>query len=388
MSPDAMGVKVRLRDGAYWVVIDHRGKRRSKKIGEEETAHEVARKIRERLSSGDLGLLSPPPAKPLEQFATDWLKAGEGVWKSRTFSFYEFNLRVHIVPVLGRHIVSELKRRDCRELLTTCRAKGLKRSSLCGVNRTVSSMLSQAVEDELLQANPAFRMGKHLRFADDEENRVCPLSREELQVLLKTAEQYYPTYYPLFLCAARTGLRLGEYLGLELDAVDSRNRSIKVSRNRVGGKITTPKNRRQRVVDMSNQLTEVLANLIAERRKTAFAAGTPMPKTVFLTPSGEPVDGDNLRHRIFYPLLKKAGLRHCRLHDLRHTYASLLIQNGESLKYVSEQMGHSSIKVTADIYGHLIPGANKAAVDRLDDPIRNPGATEADAPSEEIAVSD
>jgi len=77
--------------------------------------------------------------------------------------------------------------------------------------------------------------------------------------------------------------------------------------------------------------------------------------------------------------LAKAGLRYIRVHDLRHTFASLLIQNGESLAYVKEQMGHHSITITVDTYGHLVPGGNKAAVDRLDDletaTIRNPGAT-------------
>lgn len=101
-----------------------------------------------------------------------------------------------------------------------------------------------------------------------------------------------------------------------------------------------------------------------------------MDALVFLTVQGKPVDGDNLRSRVFYPLLERAGLRRVRLHDLRHTFASLLIQQGESLAYVREQLGHSSIQVTVDVYGHLIPGANRAAVDRLDtQPARNPGAT-------------
>jgi hypothetical protein len=74
----------------------------------------------------------------------------------------------------------------------------------------------------------------------------------------------------------------------------------------------------------------------------------------------------NLRDRVFYGLLIKAKLRKVRFHDLRHTFASLLLQNGESPVYVKEQMGHSSIQVTVDLYGHLIPGGNKQAVDRLD----------------------
>jgi hypothetical protein len=70
-------------------------------------------------------------------------------------------------------------------------------------------------------------------------------------------------------------------------------------------------------------------------------------------------------HRVFLPVLAKAGIRKIRLHDL-HTFGSLLLQNGASIVYVKERMGHSSIQVTVDIYGHLIPGANVCFVDRLD----------------------
>jgi integrase len=76
---------------------------------------------------------------------------------------------------------------------------------------------------------------------------------------------------------------------------------------------------------------------------------------------------DNCRHRVFYKAIEKAKLRKIRINDIRHTFASLLIQAGESLAYVRDQLGHHSIKVTVDIYGHLVPGANRAAVDRLDD---------------------
>jgi integrase len=75
---------------------------------------------------------------------------------------------------------------------------------------------------------------------------------------------------------------------------------------------------------------------------------------------------NNYYQRAFKPLLTKAGLRSIRFHDLRHTFGSLLIQAGASLAYVRDQMGHSSIQITVGIYGHLIPGANVAFVDRLD----------------------
>jgi len=93
------------------------------------------------------------------------------------------------------------------------------------------------------------------------------------------------------------------------------------------------------------------------------------PEWVFVNDVGQVIDEGNLRGRVFYPALAKTGLRHIRIHDLRHTFASMLLQNGESLVYVKDQLGHSSIQITVDIYGHLVPGANRQAVARLDDDV-------------------
>src|SRR5262249_47561948 len=100
---------------------------------------------------------------------------------------------------------------------------------------------------------------------------------------------------------------------------------------------------------------------------------------VFVSRDGTPWDHGHFYPRVWQPLLKKAELPAIRIHDLRHTFASLLIQQGESLAYVKEQMGHHSIKMTVDTYGHLVSGGNRQAVDRLDSletaTIRNPDAT-------------
>ena len=82
---------------------------------------------------------------------------------------------------------------------------------------------------------------------------------------------------------------------------------------------------------------------------------------------GGPMDGDNFRRRVFYALLEKADIPRIRFHDIRHTFASLLLQQGESLHFVKEQMGHASIQTTVDVYGHLVPGSNRNAVNKLDD---------------------
>jgi integrase len=120
---------------------------------------------------------------------------------------------------------------------------------------------------------------------------------------------------------------------------------------------------------MSRELRRVLIELRDRRLLEAFLKGRNdiSDELVFRSPDGSILDPDNLYHRYFQPVLTKAGLRKIRLHDLRHTFGSLLIQNGASLVYVKEQMGHSSIQVTVDIYGHLIPGADVSFVDRLDE---------------------
>jgi integrase len=372
-----MGVKVRFHKGAWWIFIDHRGRRRAKKIGDKETALEVARKIRQRMAEGDLSVLQTNTGPTLREYAEKWLADGAAARKASTQRFYAFNLSLHILPVLGATPVPALKRADCRDLLVACREKSLKPASMRGVNRTLSVVLSQAVEDALLPANPAFRMGKHLRAGDELPAEIQPLTRVEAHALLEKAETLFPAYWPLFLCALRTGMRLGELIALQWGDIDFSARLIHVRRNRVSGKLTSTKNKQWRRVDMSRALTQALRQLRAGRKKAALKAGKPGPPWVFLTPDGHPVDGDNLRNRVFYRLLEKAELRQIRFHDLRHTYASLLIQQGESLAYVQQQLGHSSIQVTVDIYGHLIPGANRAAVDRLDaQPTRNPGSTE------------
>ncbi len=135
--------------------------------------------------------------------------------------------------------------------------------------------------------------------------------------------------------------------------------------------ITTTKSGKTRRVDMSLQLTNTLERLLARRKAEALKRGRSlddvMEDWVFTTPQGTQLDPNNLRKRVFYRALAMAGLRRVRFHDLRHTYASLLIQQGESLAYVKDQLGHHSIQITVDTYGHLVPGGNRQAVDRLDD---------------------
>jgi integrase len=149
---------------------------------------------------------------------------------------------------------------------------------------------------------------------------------------------------------------------------DFQGRYLHIQRNYTHWKITTPKSGHSRRVDMSRELCQALKDLHLEGQIEAAARKwKTVPEWVFCNETGGLLHPHNMRDRVFYGLLIKAKLRKVRFHDLRHTFASLLLQNGESPVYVKEQMGHSSIQVTVDLYGHLIPGGNKQAVDRLDE---------------------
>jgi integrase len=149
------------------------------------------------------------------------------------------------------------------------------------------------------------------------------------------------------------------------------DRYIVVQRNydrRWSDKMLTPKSGKPRRVDVSRELRRALLRLRDDRLVTAFAEGKPdvFDELIFPSDAGTPIEMNNFSERVFKPLLVRSGLRRIRFHDLRHTFGSLLIQAGASLAYVRDQMGHSSIQVTVDIYGHLIPGANISYVDKLD----------------------
>jgi integrase len=185
-----------------------------------------------------------------------------------------------------------------------------------------------------MTANPALKPGKFLpKIA--RRHKIAPLTRAEVAALLETAKDKLPRYFPLFLCAVRTGLRMGELLALQWPDIDWHGRFIEVQRNYTHWRVTTPKSGESRRVDMSKELARTLTDLRTEQQIEAAARGwTEVPSWVFCNEVGGLLHPHNLRDRIFYGLLTKAKLRKIRFHDLRHTFASLLLQQGESLVYV------------------------------------------------------
>lgn len=377
-----MGVKVRKRNGNWWVFIHHKGQRKAKAVGDKRTAELVAEKIRAKLTLGEFKIESKEPIKFMD-YAQNWIRTYASVHcKESTVKEYQAIIRNHLAPSFANLTLLEITREAVKRLIAEKIESGLSRSTVSLILAPLIEMLNHAVEDGILASNPAARAGRFNRGRTEREaRRFDCLTREELAHLLLAAKEHYPSYYPFILCAARTGMRFGELVGMQWGDIDFHNRFIEVRRSIHKGRISSPKAGKIRRVDMSAQLTEVLKGLRDLRLAEAAVKGTELEPSawVFCNRDGSFLDSGNFYSRVWQPLLRKAGLRHLRFHDLRHTYASLLIQQGESLAYIRDQLGHHSIRVTVDTYGHLVPGSNRGAVDKLDEPAatkRNLYATE------------
>ena len=367
-----MGVTVREKEngsGVWWVFIKHGGKRRSKKVGDKRTAQEVAKKIEAKLVLGDLKLDKvEKPVLTFGEYASIWINTTvPATCKAISVSDYKGMLKNHILPVFGKMLVTEITRMDVKKFLMNKSKEGYAGSSITHIKNALGGVLNLGIDDEVIKVNPAHKLGKIVR-EKGLKLQIDPLTKEETAVLLDAFDRHFPRHYPMALTLCRTGMRLGEVIGLQWGDIDFHGRFLTVQRGRSKSRTETPKNGKSRRVDMSRQLTDMLLQLKRQRMEEKLKNGWPeIPPWVFITNKGTPLIEGHWREGVFKKALEKAKLRSIRIHDLRHGYATQLISAGESLVYIKDQLGHQSIKVTVDIYGHLVPGANRSAVDRLDD---------------------
>jgi integrase len=183
-----------------------------------------------------------------------------------------------------------------------------------------------------------------------------PFTADEVRQPLETAEREYPEWYALFLTLARTGLRIGEGLALQRDDVDLGRRTLWGRRTWTRGRLGSTKGGRSRAVDLSHQLVGALHDRMSVQEVEATVRGEAVSPWLFPSPSGSPSDDRWVRWHIWRPLLRRAGLRYRGPHQLRHTYATLPIAAGAHPKSIQVQLGHASIQITMDVYGHLFPG--------------------------------
>jgi len=273
--------------------------------------------------------------------------------KASTLATYTSRIDGAFKNTFGSMKLSQIGTAEVQHFLAGLKSKGRSSATVRAYLVLLRNMLNHAVAWGHLAHNPAIGIkGPKLPHTEME----C-LTPEEVRVFLAACDD---AHRPLFSTAVMTGMRLGELLALQWDDINWSAGTIRVRRSLFEGKFVEPKTSRSvRVIGMSDRLA---ATLLEHKLAVVYSPFD----LVFPTPDGTPMDPSNLRSRVFADTLARAELRKIRIHDLRHTFASLLINQGENLKYVQAQLGHSSITTTVDRYGHLMPDAHRGANKRLD----------------------
>lgn len=325
-----MGVKVRKPKGhtSWCVVIDHEGRRKTQAVGSREAAERVKREIEARLAVGaPHGLEPEKPACPtLEEYSRTWLAEVEQDRKPSTAGFYGQYLRLYVVPHFGPTRLDAILRDGVKRFINELRQRKFAKNTIRLAVTTVRALLNAAIEDGWLKHNPAQGLGRFVK-SEKPKRQAVSLTPQEVQTLLKAAEASLSLgNYALLLTALRAGLREGELAGLRWSDIhfganeQDRERYLLVQRNydrRWSRAMLTPKNRKARRVDMSRELQRVLWTL-RNQRSLEKASRDFSDDLVFPSGTGTPIEMNNFAQRVFGSLLKRAGLRRIRFHDLRH----------------------------------------------------------------------
>lgn len=301
----------------------------------------------------------------LDDFVTDWLKNYASVSvKPSTYRSYEIIVRRHIIPYWGRIKLSQITPMQVQAFVADRVATGLSPKSVTHILVLFKKMLNDAVTWGNLASNPA----KSIKKPRPEHRETECLTPEECRRLIAATPK---AHRALVVTAILTAGRRGELLALKWGDIDwgvnGVGGRILIRRSLWGGKEQTPKSRTSiRSIPLSPRLSETLT----EHRLTT-------PPTdgdyIFRKENGLPLDPDDFVKRVFQPALRRAGLRHIRFHDLRHTGASLLLSQGESVKYVAQVLGHSNPSITLSTYVHVLPETGTQAARKLDEQVFGDG---------------
>jgi len=236
-----MGVTVRekIKDsGEWWVFIAHQDRRTSRKVGDRKAAREVARKIEARLTLGKGAfpdVKTKPPAPTLQQYFQTFERFYRATLKPTTWSSYETNMRVHVLPKLGSLCLDEVTRPKMKEFIAELVKKGLAKDSIRLILAVLGIIYNQAIEDKIVSENPAKSLGTFYRQAPVRHEEITPLTEEESLLFLEKTLEYEKKHYPLFLCALHTSMRSGELEGIHWSDLDQHGKFFEVRRQVVRG---------------------------------------------------------------------------------------------------------------------------------------------------------
>jgi len=321
------------------------------------------------LSAAHKGRLRPPAPKTLREAADEWLDLVESgrlgnrkgePYKPSTLRGYRRDLEVRILPELGPMRLSDLRRADVQALADELTASGASASSVQNALDPLRVICGRALRRDLIAIDPT--EGLELRRPRGRRDRIA--SPEEASALLEALE---PDERALYATALYAGLRRGELRALQWAEIDLEAREIHVRRgwDDEEGEITGKSEAAERTVPIIDRLAaELAAHKLRSRRRG--------DELVFGRTATDPFVPSTVRSRA-HRAWKAGELAEVwkqadpiGLHEARHMFASLMIAAGVNVKALSEFMGHASISITFDIYGHLMPGGVAEARERID----------------------
>jgi integrase len=385
-------------EAAGYVLAPGNTRRRIRVYGT--TRKEALAKLTEKIAASNRGIAAPSAQGSVAAFLTYWLET-VAVHRLRetTHTRYTACVRLYVVPGLGRKKLAKLTAKDVRtwldQLRTTCQCctrgldtnrdqpqccaagkcchKRLSPLTLAYVHSVLKSALEHAVREEEIPRNVA----RNVRMGTPRPRRFEPLTAPEARAFLRATHEHRLS--TLFELALHTGLRKGELLGLRWEDLDLAGGTASIRRtlqrtnsNGLTALPTKTKSSERRIAlptPCQRSLTQHRDRQLQERE----AAGTGWKDSgyVFTRPDGAPIEGSTLT-RHFNTLLRQARLRRIRFHDLRHSTATLLLEQGVELVVIKELLGHAHIGVTATVYAHVRLRLQRDAIDLLGHALRNP----------------
>ncbi|SFM55731.1 site-specific integrase [Nitrosomonas communis] len=282
----------------------------------------------------------------VKTYLTEWLTNKQPILKASTYNEYKKIIEHEIIPKFGDKLLASLSRADVRTWVASMNWTNSRISNILSPLRTA---LKEATHDDLIQSNPLLGWSYRRNEAPEKEDHVDPFTQEEQQAIINAATGQIRNQCIVFFW---TGMRTSELVALEWADIDWARKKIKINKAKTeyadsDEKTKTVKGRRE--IDMLPPVEQALIN---QKQYTLLCNNK-----VFHDPNyNEPWKGDKaIRIRIWVPLLKKAGVRYRNPYQTRHTFASMMLSAGENLAWLSAQMGHSNVLITAKIYARWIP---------------------------------
>lgn len=320
-------------------------------LGTFDRKKDAQRKEREARRDIDLGQFAKPKRTTFADFVERWIQTL--TVRDATMKDYRNTCR-HLVARFGNRPLHTITTEDLDTFLAE-----FGRSHSPQTTRKTATRLRQlfrrAVSWGYVPSSPALDLANIPRAPKSTAKRI--INAEQVGDLLGAAPAYWR---PLFLVAVMTGLRRGELFGLTWDDILWTERQIQVRHQMQGGKLVRPKSESAlRRIDVGAMVLSALS----EHRHVCPPSDFDL---VFPAPCGRPVHTSDWNRDVMKPTTRRAMLPTLTLHDLRHTYASALIHQGQSVKYVQTVMGHASAQTTLDVYGHLFDNGGQDAARRME----------------------